>query len=195
MKPTPSRLRQKSLSTHPELPTILGLDLSPEPPGIRVVRLQPWPVPFPVPQEERQYYTLCAFQSFWRSLARLPNRHHRLTVAAAVEAHDREEVLPWLERQGALLRRYPTPIQARTELRPLLCRHSVPFFAWTAYALALQAAYLHCAPEHLVALGQELRRARSLLDRLADRLAHLTEALLVEPVDGPWRLLQPSERR
>lgn len=169
-----------SLQTRPELPTVLGLDLAPEPPRIRVVRLQPWPVPFPACQEARGFQGLADVQAYWRSLALLPTRPPRLVVAAALEAHDPDGILPWLEAQGALVWRYPAPYLRSYTTRGHRRRH-LPLFAWNAYALAHRAAYLCRAPEHLERMGHELRRARSLLDELTNQLRCLTESLQLEP--------------
>lgn len=172
-------MRMLSLRTRPDLPTILGLDLAPEPPWIRVVRLQPWPVPFPIFQEARRFGSAADLQGYWRSLALLPGHPHRI-VAAALEAHDPEGLLAWLEGQGALVWRYPTPYR-----RPYTTRGhrgcDLPLFAWNAYALAHRAAYLYYAPEHIERLGHELRRASSLLNELTDQLTCLTESLRPEP--------------
>lgn len=159
--------------------TILGLDLNGEPPRIRVVRLQPRPVPYPLPQEERCFFGLADFAVFWRSLALVDVGHPRLVVAAALEAHDPEGVLPWLEGQGAVLQRHPTPLWRG--LARLGGRYRLPFFAWTAYSLALQAAYLQHAPEHLEAIGHGIRQARASLDDLTDRLSRLAESLRARP--------------
>jgi len=174
----------------PELPTILGLDLAPEPPWIRVVRLQPAAVPFPIPQEARAFWGPADLQGYWSSLALLSTGHPRRVVAAAVEAHDPAGILPWLEGQGALVWRYPTPYRRSYTTRGHQ-RCDLPLFAWNAYALAHRAACRCHAPEHLERLGHELRRASSLLVDLTHQLTCLTESLRPEPpetrVPGLWK--------